>query len=40
MKINPNYNIKLYMRTLSMYKNQELVQHWADALRKAGIPEE
>ena len=39
INLNPNYNIKFYMKMMSIYKNQELVKRWSDALRKAGIPE-
>jgi adenylate cyclase len=39
VKLNPNFNIRMYMMMFSMYKNQELVKKGADALRKAGIPE-
>ena len=39
IKLNPNFNIKVYMKIMSIYKNQELAKRWADALRKAGIPE-
>jgi adenylate cyclase len=39
IKLNPNYNIKFYMKSMSIYKNQELVKRWSDALRKAGLPE-
>ena len=39
MKLNPNYNIKSFIKRRYLYKNQELVKRRADALRKAGIPE-
>jgi TolB-like protein/class 3 adenylate cyclase/Tfp pilus assembly protein PilF len=39
IKLDPNFNIKSFMKILSVFKNQELVKRWADALRKAGIPE-
>jgi adenylate cyclase len=40
INLNPNFNIKFYMNIYSVYKNQELVKRWADALHRAGIPEE
>jgi hypothetical protein len=39
IKLNPDFNIRMYMMMMSMYKNQELVKRSSDALRKAGIPE-
>ena len=40
MKLNPNYSIKFFIKSRYLYKNQELIKRRADALRKAGIPEE
>ena len=40
MKLNPNYNIKFFLKSNYVYKNQEIVKRRADALRKAGIPED
>jgi hypothetical protein len=39
INLNPNFTIKFHMKSMSVYKNQELVKQEADALRKAGIPE-
>jgi tetratricopeptide (TPR) repeat protein len=39
IKLNPNYTIKFYMKSMSVYKNQEFVKRGADVLRKARIPE-
>ncbi len=39
IKLNPNFNIEFYMKRMSMFKSQELVKRWSDALHKAGIPE-
>jgi len=39
LRLNPNYNIKHYRKSMYMFTNQELVKSWADALHKAGIPE-
>jgi len=38
MKINPKFTIKSYKKTLP-YKNRDLVERWAEVLRKSGIPE-
>ena len=33
IKLDPNFNIKFYMKILSVIKNKELVKRWVDALR-------
>ena len=38
MKINPNFTINAW-KTNSPYKNRDLVERWAEVLRKAGVPE-
>jgi len=38
LKLNPKFSIKLTTK-LNPYVNKELVEHWNDILRKAGIPE-
>ncbi len=38
MEINPNYTVKFFLEKMPN-KDRELVQGWADVLRKAGIPE-
>ena len=38
LKLNPNFTIKFRVNS-SPYKDRQLVDRWADVLRKAGIPE-
>jgi adenylate cyclase len=38
LRINPNFSLEYYSKTLP-YKNQETLDKYIDALRKAGLPE-
>jgi len=38
LRIDPNFSIEYHAKTMP-YKNQETVEKFADALRKAGLPE-
>ena len=37
LRINPNFNLEYYSNTLP-YKNQETLDKYIEALRKAGLP--
>ena len=38
LKLKPNFTIKFMVKT-NPYKDRQMVERWADVLRKAGIPE-
>ena len=38
LRVNPNFSLEYYSKTLP-YKNQETLDKFIEALRKAGVPE-